>query len=548
MPSGGRDRSWLVTAASATGKGHLDQGLGNQDCVLAGTSPDGRVVAAVVSDGAGSAAQAEIGSSTTCRLLLPWMLEIGHHLTIASSLDEDLIRDRIIEGIENVREVLSRDGALRDRHCTLIACVMTDQVGYVCQVGDSIGIATSFLADEGADGGVDFFPDEQVRMFSAERGEYANETHFITEPDFRDHLRVTRFPTDQVDALMLMTDGAMDIAMLGGKVYRGFMSAVVGTLLATTDKAERESLLHDWLSDRRTWPVTGDDKTMFVALRSPQRKRDARLAGQQEPDQRAAAGHAVGAGPAEPSEDPEAASVAMSRPATAPAWGAVAHEKAGAETTAPVPRGWHLAPWLIAGCLTLTGALAVWFSSRDGVARAAPDEVMPAKKPPQDRTKGKQAASPASAAPKAARNANSASSHEDQDEPSRRTADALPERTQALAAAAEPSLWPELVLQPRAPSELVLRQGASAQLELFIFDGGEPRVEVALEPSKLEVEKGACRWLERSSLRKMSCVFSVTADSRTPPGSYRLQVQVVDGKNRGPQSASLTVRVLKGQS
>ena len=40
-----------------------------------GTSADGRIVAAVVSDGAGTASQADIGATTTCRLMLPQMLQ-----------------------------------------------------------------------------------------------------------------------------------------------------------------------------------------------------------------------------------------------------------------------------------------------------------------------------------------------------------------------------------------------------------------------------------------------------------------------------------------
>lgn len=259
--------TWQLTRATVRGKSHVDTGLPNQDWVEVRSSPDGLIVASVISDGAGTAAHSEIGSRTTCEMMAPWMLNIGLDMAHAPH-DEAMVRDKVVLGIENVRRTLLASGVgLREQHCTFVACVLTDHGGFVCQVGDSIGIGARFAPAGEPGGPVDFFPDRSTRVFMVERGEYANETHFITELDWRDHLRVSRIDPSEIDALLLMTDGAMDVAMTGGKVFRGFLSNLIATLLAKDHAGERDTLLNDWLADRRTFTVTGDDKTMFVAIR-----------------------------------------------------------------------------------------------------------------------------------------------------------------------------------------------------------------------------------------------------------------------------------------
>jgi hypothetical protein len=259
---------WQLTRATVRGKAHVGADLPNQDWVEVCASADGRIVAGVVSDGAGTAAHAERGSRTTCQLMAPWMLAIGHDMA-SQPHDEAMVHDRVVLGLEHVRASLQASGiALRDQHCTFVACVLTDEAAFVCQVGDSIAICSHFEQASGKGRGeIDFFPDGATHLFEVERGEYANETHFITEPDWRAHLRVRHVATPMIDAMLLMSDGAMEIATTRGKVFRGFLSNLVATLLALEDAGARDTTLNDWLADRRTFPITGDDKTMLVAIR-----------------------------------------------------------------------------------------------------------------------------------------------------------------------------------------------------------------------------------------------------------------------------------------
>ena len=230
------------------------------------------MVVAVVADGAGSARCAEAGARIASGMLGSRLLELGLHLIRGG--DEGAVKTRIVAALEDVRDLLSTGGrVMADHHCTVVACLIADDRAFVCQLGDSIALASAFDECEvGGRAGVDFFPDHAVRLHAVERGEYANETHFVTSADWRRHLRISAFDMQGIDTLLLMTDGAMDVAITGGRVYRGFLSALVASTLNTPERPARDALLARFLSDPGTDPLTSDDKTLFLALRADARR------------------------------------------------------------------------------------------------------------------------------------------------------------------------------------------------------------------------------------------------------------------------------------
>jgi serine/threonine protein phosphatase PrpC len=257
---------WRLTHASARGKSHVDFGLPNQDWVEVMTSQDRSVIAAVICDGAGTARQSDLGAQVTCRSLAPALLDLGICVQQAP-LPLESVRQRIIDVIEGVRADLAARGPLKDFHCTMVLCLLAERGGYVAQVGDSIGLSTRFqYISDGTQEVLDFFPSKHAKVFEPERGEYVNETHFITELDWVEHLRISEIEPSRIDALLLMTDGAMDVALKRGRPFRGFLANLVGNLLAMDDAQERNQLLAEWLSDPQTYPMTADDKTMFLAI------------------------------------------------------------------------------------------------------------------------------------------------------------------------------------------------------------------------------------------------------------------------------------------
>lgn len=258
------EQSWLLSEASVRGKGHIDNGLPNQDSVAVRTSADGAIVSAIVSDGAGSALRSAEGSKITAEFMVSWMLQIGEDVH-SGVLPLAQVRDRLMTGIIELRKLLNAKGdSLKDFHCTLVGCLILPSGGMICQIGDSIAFSSKAITV--GDNGVDFFPTDQCKKYEVERGEYSNETHFVTESNWHQHLRIAPLP-DTFDSVVMMTDGAMDIATLNGAVFRGFLSNLIGNLLNNDDRERRGSIINEWLADTKTYPVTADDKTIFIAIR-----------------------------------------------------------------------------------------------------------------------------------------------------------------------------------------------------------------------------------------------------------------------------------------
>lgn len=356
------ESDWLLVDASVRGKGHIDAGLPNQDAIAIATSRDGKIVAAVVSDGAGTASKAEVGSRAAADRMAPWLLKIGQQIH-AGQIHASMARDHLLEGIVALRRHLDPSGmSLRDYHCTLVGCLLTPSGGFVCQIGDSIAVAARFaLLGDGSDDPVDFFPDDGCRRYEPERGEYSNETHFITETDWEKHLRITPLP-DSFDAIVLMTDGAMDVVTLRGRIFRGFMSNLFGRILRMSDRHQRNELLHGWLADKQTYGVTGDDKTLFVAIRAssqPLARRPVFVEpGKPELAQSIASAQGLGDSTAEPEATPTAPHQPMvgSRP------------KATQTVTHPAPASLkrYAALWLLLAAIASVGigAGGVWWYFR----------------------------------------------------------------------------------------------------------------------------------------------------------------------------------------
>jgi hypothetical protein len=263
---------WQLSEASVLGKSHANGNLPNQDAVAVITNAAGDVLCAVVSDGAGTATRSATGSRIAADTIANQMCLFGKKYQ--EQLPKiDSVQAALKRSIELVRKGLESQGYnLRDCHCTMVLWLSMPLGSFVAQIGDSAALRTRFeWREEENPRSVDFFPEGNYDLFEVDRGEYSNETHFLTEDDWEAHLRIYQLPA-HVDAMVLMTDGAMDIAMLRGKPFKGFLSNLVGKLLALPDRASRNQIIHEWLDNPQTYGVTGDDKTLFVAVRQRCRK------------------------------------------------------------------------------------------------------------------------------------------------------------------------------------------------------------------------------------------------------------------------------------
>lgn len=244
--------AWSVHLASATGRHHQDEGSACQDAAAARTWPGG--FAAAVSDGAGSAPRSAEGARTLVDQVVDLCaLQAGKG---GFSWADDL--PRLIEQARAAVLALahSRGHDPRDYAATLVACVVEGSRGCFFHLGDGAGVHC------GAAG---------VTIVSApENGEFADETYFITQEDWREHLRLTVIDAiDDGSLIGLMSDGAMPFVLDRGRhaFYPPFIDPVRRHLAGRT-AAEGSAALLGVLQDPRTLDITSDDKTLVLAMRA----------------------------------------------------------------------------------------------------------------------------------------------------------------------------------------------------------------------------------------------------------------------------------------
>ena len=248
---------WKIVGASVAGFSHQAQGSPCQDFHAASEFEGGWLVA-VVSDGAGSASRSAQGSKALCEGILS---QIGLQLIefnrrSEAHIVETVVRSWVEEGVELIRSGLDvGGGTLADFHATLVGVVAGRNGGVFFHIGDGAGCATnseSLLSSV---------------MSLPENGEYANETYFFTQADWKDHVRLTPFGAE-FNLIALMSDGVTPFALAPGEVgpHAPFFDPVSKYLVGQS-REEGERALAATLERDLIRRITGDDKTFLWAVR-----------------------------------------------------------------------------------------------------------------------------------------------------------------------------------------------------------------------------------------------------------------------------------------
>ena len=183
--------AFSVSIGTRTGDSHRATETPNQDYACYAILPNNMGVVAAVSDGAGSAPMAKTGSRTSARQAAAhaWKtsLRLGHAPDPAICVHE---------GIKAARKALEAKAKIQGNpldhyHATLIVAIMTKTTAAVAHIGDGASIVKA--------AGV------HKMLTIPARGQYANETFFITMEDYEDLIacNATEDPTE----LLLFTDG-----------------------------------------------------------------------------------------------------------------------------------------------------------------------------------------------------------------------------------------------------------------------------------------------------------------------------------------------------
>lgn len=183
-------RRWMGTAVSAAGRGHVAKGLPCQD--VSGVSLEDDVAVIVVSDGAGSARYSEQGATDAVevttqvlRKTAPWS-------------DSEDVKERILAACraEMIKRTEELGCSIAELAATLAFVAVAGDIFIVGNLGD--GIVAAFRGDR-----------SEV-LIEPVRGEFANETVFLTSSRTKEHLRIAKKPQDDYSGFAIMSDGAAE--------------------------------------------------------------------------------------------------------------------------------------------------------------------------------------------------------------------------------------------------------------------------------------------------------------------------------------------------
>jgi hypothetical protein len=249
--------------ASAIGTSHLATGQPCQDSHFHLTLDDADgnpVTVLALSDGAGSAAQAEIGSKLACetfaKLVADYISSGGRVEKIGREL-----AGRWIAGVIYRLSLKSWADGLqpRDYACTLLAVICGERATAFLQVGDG-----AIVLSEGRS-------TAWRHVFWPQHGEFANTTNFITSEDVFETMEF-QTTAEPVLEVALFSDGLENMLLhkADKTVHAPFFDSMFPSVRrsgAAGEDAELSRALGVYLSTSVINQRTNDDKTLILASR-----------------------------------------------------------------------------------------------------------------------------------------------------------------------------------------------------------------------------------------------------------------------------------------
>ncbi|NEO74732.1 PP2C family serine/threonine-protein phosphatase, partial [Moorena sp. SIO3H5] len=185
---------WKIVSCSVTGISHKKRGIPCQDYAYYDYLFEQDVVIGAVADGAGSARYSDKGSKIAVEQAIAYIRENSQFLPNNKKHTEELfsrVLDRVINSLGKKASLLQC--SLDDLACTLIVFVTTPSCLAAMQIGDGlIVVQTQDKSDYDL-------------LFMPNKGEYANETTFVTSTSARSEMK-TEFKSIQVNFIAEETD------------------------------------------------------------------------------------------------------------------------------------------------------------------------------------------------------------------------------------------------------------------------------------------------------------------------------------------------------
>jgi serine/threonine protein phosphatase PrpC len=246
---------WRVVGAAVTGTSHERLGLPCQDALAYQANESCLLVA--LSDGAGTAERSEFGAQTAVQAALDALAAAsagglpGEQAGWIELLCEAINAAR--SALESLAEIENQP--LRAYAATLSLAVATQEWLAVAQIGDGAVVAGES-------------PEQLFLVNPAQRGEYANETYFLTQEDALEQVQVSVFE-QAVGYLAVMSDGLTRLAIQlpAQEPHLPFFQPLFAFAAHASQEEQAARHLVDFLNSERVCERTDDDKSLVLAVR-----------------------------------------------------------------------------------------------------------------------------------------------------------------------------------------------------------------------------------------------------------------------------------------
>jgi hypothetical protein len=257
-------RHWLASGVSVRGSSHIATGELCQDYCIARRFGSIQILA--LADGAGSCELSEIGARAAC---------IGFVRHARKQLDsfrsEPSALDSFLEGstkmdwhfaIDGARKFVERAAlyrgveANRAMACTFLGAVIGRSSAIVVQIGDG-----AWVSEVG--------PGRFGCVTWPENGEFGNETFFLTQADWREHLQFAKIPKFHgLRSLIGFSDGVETLCLnQAAKVPIDGFFRRLATVRRSCGRLEYEAALEQLLQSPRVTEKSDDDCSIVAVCR-----------------------------------------------------------------------------------------------------------------------------------------------------------------------------------------------------------------------------------------------------------------------------------------
>ena len=263
-----RSAGWRHAASSVRGTSHLSNGTECQDfqaVSLASAWAGAEVVIAAAADGAGSARLSRSGAQEACWTFLQCaQLAVSQYGGALDFLQDDFARDTIADVRNRIADLAAAsEEPFAAYACTMLGAIVADHAAFFLQIGD--GAIVYRMRDSGS-------PAWRLAL-SPQRGEFANETIFVTRGDAVRRVSIARID-GPIAEFALMTDGIEELAVktATGEPHKRFFEHVFAGLRAAPTPGpdtSHEAWLEVFLASPQVCARTDDDKTIVLCSRPP---------------------------------------------------------------------------------------------------------------------------------------------------------------------------------------------------------------------------------------------------------------------------------------